>query len=330
MAKNREFPLLKALGKRIVSIFLGSDVRHTPSMCDCYAELELSDECFEELAHVLGDSNTTRQLHHIRMAEAYSDLVISRASSAVLGIRPFVNSNLPINLSNYNFRIPSRDRPVIVHAPSSRQIKGTQQIIDVLDRLRNEKLEFDFRVLSGVTNDEVIRQVSSADVAIDQLYLPGYGKFSLEALASGCALATSSNEDCEPYPPNRPILSVRPSNLYEQLKRLLTNKNLRRQLASDGREFVECHHCHIAVARRILDLLNQTRIEKYEHYPTYFARQFKLDEDERLPKHLLKMTTRIVRRWGLPSGVNPNSLVQRRLMAPLAERELDTIPRWET
>lgn len=326
--QNREFHLLKRLGKRIVSIFCGSDVRHAQSFLKQYRELELDLEFAQEVNRRM--KNTLRPLSATRFGERFSDVILSQPNQSNLAIRPYMHYFIPIKLAKYTCSIPRRDVPVVIHAPSSRDIKGTGPILQALDRLRNEGVRFELRLLNGVPNEEVVAALVDADVVIDQLYSGGYGKLGLETMASGCALATRAYDVFWPFSPDQPIWHVESSNLYHQLKRLLSDKGLRIQLANDGRKYVERYHDHVKVAESVLELLSQEPVHGYDYYPTYFARHFCLDDGEAIPPKLQKMTTEIARRWGLPEDVDPGDMVSRGLMSADGSDLSKFIPRWKS
>src|SRR5207247_7530244 len=140
---------------------------------------------------------------------------------------------------------------------------------------------------------KVWNELTDADVAVDQLNLPLHGMFGLEAMASGCTLATCNREEYEPFPPNRPIWHIDAGDLYAQLTSLLTDKELRIRVAREGRKYVERYHDNVQVARRMLDALSAVQ-PQYDHYPTFFARSYMLPDAEIVPEYLKRMTTEIV------------------------------------
>lgn len=321
---NREYPWLRRLGKRIAVVFLGSDIRDISAFVQQFPGMPKSEAFEQELrdkyANLEGRAGTRfrDQLRTIRMAELHANLILSQPNQSVLAVRPYMHLFQPVALSGFRCHVPGREVPVVVHAPSNKGIKGTEAVLPALDRLRAEGVRFDLRLLHGVPNAEVLRQLTDADVAIDQLRLPLYGRFSLEAMASGCALATCNREDYEPYPANRPICHVDSDNIHGQLKALLTDRALRIRLAEGGRRYVERYHEDASVARRIVDLALADDIARYDHYPTFFAKQYRRPAGDVIPGDLREMTARIVERWGLPPDVDPQGMVDRGLMSPLA------------
>jgi hypothetical protein len=234
-----------------------------------------------------------------------------------------------LDLAAYRSCVPSRQRPVIVHAPTHRPFKGTALILATLDRLLAEGVQFDLRLVEKVSNREMPDVLAAADVVIDQLHAPLHGKLGVEAMASGCALATGNRQDLEPFPSSRPIWHLEPANIYEQLKRLLTDSQLRIQLAHDGRSYVERYHDRVACARRIITGLEQQKINGWDHYPTFFTRHYHLDVGECIPRYLKRTTAKILQRWGLPNDIDVKDLSARGLVCEYKGQQFRSIPRWD-
>lgn len=319
-----EVPLLKKLGKRIVWIFCGSDARHPLAYQQEFSSIVLSDYHNERLSKDPLDP----WLHAVRLAERYSDLIISQPNLSGLAVRPYDHFFLPLKLSQYKHQSPGREVPVVVHAPSVKSIKGTKFILQAIERLRAEGVPFEFQLLHGVSNQEVLSALENADVVIDQLHGPLHGKLGVEAMASECALATCNREDYEPIPPNRPIWHVDPRNVYTQLKRLIIDRELRVRLALEGRAYVERYHDHVQVVQSILNALTLSEARKYDHYPTFFAERFRLPEGVTIPDNLKRITAQVVQRWGLSESSDPNDLIRRGLMSADGLNPLQPIPRW--
>jgi hypothetical protein len=323
---NGEFPWLKTLGKRIVSVFMGSDVRSIPAFAQQYdypSDTDFAKELLKRDAN-----NATRPLRALRMAERHSDLILSVANQSALAIRPYMHLFLPIDLSKYECRIPERDIPVVVHAPSSQAVKGSAEIQQALDRLRADGVRFELQMMTGVPHRQVLAALRDADIGIDQLYLPLHGKFGIEAMTSGCALASCNRQDYEPVPCDRPVWHIDTATVYEQLKAILTDAALRVRLAVAGRKYVERHHDHVIVARRILERLDAPLTARHEHYPTFFAKRYRLSPGEIIPEDLKIQTAKILRTYGLPAGVDLHDMVARGLVSADVLKAATRIVRW--
>lgn len=313
---GREYRLLKGLGKRVVSVMSGPDVRHPSAYDQQSALLGHRATPMAELMPSWRRSPLGYRMRNLRRAEMYADAILSSPNQSGLAVRPYHHLNAPLDLSRYTFRVPGHDVPVVLHAPSDEGIKGTTRVVAALQRLQKEGVVFKLRYLENVSNRVLRRELPGADVLIDQLHFPLHGKLGLEAMATGCVLATCDRPDFEPYPARRPIWHIEPAGLEDRLRLLLTDRSLRMRLAAEGRRYVVRHHRHVDVARGILKLL---RGEPYSflHRPEFFARHYRLPRGKRVPFDLLRLTRRIVERFGLPKGVAADDLVARGLMSPV-------------
>lgn len=301
---NADLPLLKQLGKQVACIFLGSEIRHwsgAEPVAGAYgmtAPDMLHDEPYTHL---------TTRLSNLRMAERYADAVFSVPFQSELAIRPYWNVELPVDLSLYEASIVDRQVPHIVHAPTRRSFKGTDAVLDALDRLRDEGERFELRLLEGVPNREVLSALTDADILIDELHAPHYGMLSLEAMASGCAIIGGNNPDYVPLMRASPVIHASAHTIYDQVKALLHDTGRRRALAEQGLAYVHARHGHATVAARLLEKLDLHAA--FEYYPTFYATGYELPDGETLHPRLAELTSEIFLRHGLPADADPNRLV---------------------
>jgi hypothetical protein len=320
---NQDFPLLKARGKKIISIFQGSDIRH-------WSATETSRKSFGlKTYHGYRQGNSLNQaLATLRMAERYADVIFFQPSYGELAVRPYMHLYLAMNLESYDYHVSGRDVPVVVHAPSKREIKGTTEILATLEKLKSEGVSFTLKLLEGLPNEEVIRQLVDSDVVVDELNEAHYGMLGLEAMATGCALAGGNHHELVPLPPDPPMLHLNPENLYSQLRRLLTDKNLRLNLAAAGRPFVEKYHGRSRVAQHMLDCLGATQNQVLDYHPVFFSRDYRPPDDEPIDPEIQRLTTEVVQRYGLPEDVDPQDMIRRGLMSADTLNSSRPIPRW--
>src|SRR5690606_27897665 len=114
-------------------------------------------------------SHLNTRLSNLRMAERHADAIFSLPFQSELAVRPYWHVQLPLDLSNYTCEVHDRDVPVIVHAPTRRNFKGTPAVLEALDRLREEGEQFELRLLENVPNKQVLKALTDADLVIDQL-----------------------------------------------------------------------------------------------------------------------------------------------------------------
>lgn len=325
---NSELPYLHSLGKKIITVCCGSDVRHASAYSQEYADLIRQGSCKElrDLRPSERSKPLELSLRNLRVAELHSDVVLSQPNQSGLAVRPYHHLFLPLDVSHFASNIPGRAVPRVVHAPSNSGMKGSDQILPALERLKAEGVPLELQYLHDVTNAEVLRAMSEADVLVDQLHFPLHGKAGVEAMASGCALATCNRQVQEPFPPDRPIWHIDPGNVYEQLKLLLTDRELRVRLAHEGLAYVSRYHDQQAVVRRVLGHLAESGTAGCDHYPTLFPCHYRLEAGVEISADLQRLTERVVRSWGLPDGATPSDMVSRGLMT-WSDSEFSP-PRW--
>lgn len=316
-----EYQRIKERGKKIVTIFSGSDVRHFSAYRQLYGVP--IDEIWEEEAN----DSLVKRLHNVRHEELYCDLIMSSPNSTPLSVRPYMQVYLPIILDRYECVIHERNIPVVIHAPSDKSVKGTDVIVQALERLHADGITFEFRLLHGVPNQEIQSELRNADVVIEQLYIPQPGMLGLEAMASGCAVASWNREEFDPLPTHRPVWFIDADTIYLQLKRLLTDKSLRIRLAKESRRFVETYHDHLKTCQGILSCVTEG-ISEYDHYPSFFLREYMLPAGSTVPKYLLDATTCIIKNWGVPADLDVRTACDRGLLSAEGLEPLSELPRW--
>lgn len=73
----------------------------------------------------------------------------------------------------------------IIHAPTRRDVKGTQRVTDAIHELKRKGYNIDFKLMENETHDEVMRELKDSDIVIDWINEKYgiYGVFSLESMA---------------------------------------------------------------------------------------------------------------------------------------------------
>jgi glycosyltransferase involved in cell wall biosynthesis len=145
-----------------------------------------------------------------------------------------------------------------VHAPTARAIKGTHHVLEALDGLRAEGIEFDLELVEGRTQAEAREIYARADLVIDQIMLGWYGGLAVESMALGVpVVAHIRRADLDRVPPqfarDLPIIDATPASLRAVLRGWLGER--RAELPSvgrRGREFVERWHDPRRVAASVV------------------------------------------------------------------------------
>lgn len=295
-----DYQILKSAGKRIVTVFCGCDIRHWSAYEQEFESLKLGTlykSCCEDC-----DSRTlcclTRKIGIAKAIEKYSDLILSQRNQSQLLRRPYMRINIPLILSRYEFNVPARDIPVVVHAPTNRSVKGTEQIIEVVKRLKGEGIKFEFRLIENCDNHELLKILSDADIVVDQLYAQTVAMLALESLATGNVVLIGSMPGYEPIPGDCPAIWINSQNFYDELKDIIFDKQRRVSLAQAGRRYVETYHDYMTVTRQILNWLEEGGIQRYDYYPEFAQKYFKIPDDvfKKERHYLIRDVIRFLRR----------------------------------
>jgi glycosyltransferase involved in cell wall biosynthesis len=226
LPKAVQFPLLRALGKRSVMHFLGSDIRGKAPQ-----ELDWSRRAG---ARVVGSYDAVRWVPDAHVIPPGIDLAAIEAAPAA-----------------------ERERPVVLHAPSSRAKKGTEHVIAAC-----EQLGVELEIVEGLDHREAFERYRSADVVVDQLNAGWYGVLAIEAMALGKPVVTFLHEEAvrrteEAFGVAVPIVSATKDTLADVLRPLVESPEERARLGAASRTYVERVHDLELMTDRLLDLYAQ-------------------------------------------------------------------------
>lgn len=260
----------KKNGVKVITWFVGDDVRYYPEMQKQFGiKTNFHEGYFKKSFHDL--------LKKLRIHEKHADLIYSVPDQATLALRPYYHLQIPVDLDKFEFKITGNEIPVVVHIPSSPQIKGTALIRQAIEDLKKEGLNFVYKELINIPNTEVLRELSNADILVDELFLHGPGVLSFEAMASGCAVATRYIESS----PNvflPPVVAIDEQNIKDKIRGLITNSKLREDLIKKGRDYVANNNTVQHIVSNMMAALSTENEPDY--YPDYFRTTFKLAKED--------------------------------------------------
>ncbi len=244
---------LKKLGKKLVVQHRGSDVR----------TLEKARSFGNPYVLVKGgrDRKPWAIDANLKKLAAYIDHAIVADKELLPYVEDYYKHThiIPqlIDIDNFLpvFPAPTETVPLIVHAPSSAPYKGTQYVLEAVERLKSEKIPFRFELIQNMPHEQALAIYQEADIIVDQLNVGSFGIFSLESLALGKMVICYIREDLyDKYPPKLPIISANPDNIYDVLKDMINKPDLRHQVGQDSRRYVEKYHDSKIVAKQLLNL----------------------------------------------------------------------------
>jgi glycosyltransferase involved in cell wall biosynthesis len=226
--QSLQFPILRALGKRSVMHYLGTDIRGKPP--------EALAAGRKAGAQVVGSYDAARWVPGAEVIPPGID--VAR-----------IDPSPPTD----------RARPVILHAPSSRRRKGTEHVLAAC-----EGLDAELELVEGLHHEEAFERYRAADIVVDQLNAGWYGLFAIECLALGKPVVTFLREEAvrrteEALGVRVPIVSATAETLRERLRPLVADAAERRRVGAASRAYAERVHDVERVADRLLDLYARIR-----------------------------------------------------------------------
>jgi hypothetical protein len=229
--KSVQWPILHAARKRGLYHYLGRDIRGKTREQLAYG-LRADGE-------IVGSYDAIRWVPHADVV--LPGIEVSRIEPALPG---------------------DRARPVILHAPSSRQRKGTEHVVAAC-----EGLDADLEIVEGLRHDEAFERYRNADIVVDQLNAGWYGVFAIECLALGKPIVTFLHEEAvrrteEAYGVEVPIRSATAETLREALQPLVADAALRRQLGAASRAYAEKLHDVDTIARQLIGIYERVQARR--------------------------------------------------------------------
>ena len=146
--------------------------------------------------------------------------------------------------------------PVIVHAPSDRDVKGTRYLLGALEQLRSEGVEFQLELAEGRSRSDVRALLHRADLYVDQLLVGWYGGAAVEAMAMEIpVVAFIRDADLGPVPEEMrsdlPVLRADRESLTGVLRAVLADRYGLVEAGRRSRSFVERWHDPIRIAESL-------------------------------------------------------------------------------
>lgn len=152
----------------------------------------------------------------------------------------------------------SAERPMrVLHAPNHRAIKGSDRIIEAVQRLQSGGRHVELTLLERQPNERVRQAMSRCDVVADQLIIGWYAMFAIEGMSMRRAVicnlrselvALHAAEGTRPEV-GFPFIQADCIDIEQVLQALHDHPDRIREAGLRGRTFVERHHSLQAGAR---------------------------------------------------------------------------------
>ena len=279
--KFHELSLLRLLGKRVIYTLHGTDAR--PAYIDGFFDPRQYGLKQDRIGASQADADQAQASPAIEMARAHirvaarrrrevraiernAHVVICAPSYSHFLTRPFVSFysvGIPLSVAeNQEIEIErSGEKVRILHAPSYARGKGTEQVRSMVVDLQRQGFSIEYQEISGRPNSEVLQEIGSSDLIVDQVYSDTpMAMFAAEAASLGKpavvggyysqVMRTHLPDDQIP-----PTAYCCPEELHETIGELVKDREKRFQLGNAARTFVLEKWLAKSVAARFLRLL---------------------------------------------------------------------------
>lgn len=165
----------------------------------------------------------------------------------------------PLMLSDFqpSYPSPAKKRPLVLHCPSKRAVKGTKYVLEIVEKLK-ETYDFEFGLVHGVSHPKALEMIHNCDIILDQFLLGDYGIVATEGMAMGKPMVCWIRpEVIVVLPPDLPIVNASLDNLGDVLGRLIQDSRRRHEIGLRSREFVEKYHDAHKVARDLVTIYQE-------------------------------------------------------------------------
>jgi len=246
---NFDLPILRFLGKKVVMQYWGSDVHQTdilPKYTNWTKETiakiypgKGDDTKRKKLAKIARWANQTIVGSYALLPYTKESMVISQAID--LESLPFIGAK-------------AKKEITIVHASTDKDIKGTDQILEVVEKLKKAKFPIKFVLVENKKRRKALEIYKKADILIDNVLQGHYGIFAIEGMALGKPVVCFTHPKFKHYYHHLPIVNSSPQTIYKDLVNLIKKPQLRAKLGREGRKYVEKNHDALIIAKKLINL----------------------------------------------------------------------------
>jgi hypothetical protein len=268
--RNYEFKFLKFKKIKIISCFLGNDIRSI-ELTNKYAKKNKLDThtFYLPLANQYMQNDFYEKDKKIiaKSADKYADIVFNYKICQISYLKseqypfPYLldKDKFYKNDNKYN----NLNTIKILHAPTSFLFKGTSLVRAAIKKLEIENYNIDYVELTSESNDVVLENLRSTHIALNQFYAFTPGYFGIEAMANHCAVLMSADPSIErglPQDGTDAWMITRYWEVYDNLKYLLDNPEKLKYYADNGYNFAYKNYTYEAAGNYINSILKEKNI----------------------------------------------------------------------
>ena len=259
LAKKGDLKLLKKLGKKTAMIYVGCDIRDKDYYLASSEKFTVCKNCSESYQRKIGCVMAEKH-SETKVIQQFTDASFSHPFDAMILNGKFHYLYLLLELEEYEPKYEVNEKIKIIHIPSDDGIKGTNYVLEAIEKLKNENIDFEFELIRNKPHSEVKEAIRNADILIDQMVAGWYGLISIESMALGKTTVCFLRDELYNFIPDIPVINLNPDNLAEGLKKIINEKEKLAGYGEAGRKYAEKYHDY---KKNSLDILKITTGEQY-------------------------------------------------------------------
>ncbi|WP_148624602.1 hypothetical protein [Aliarcobacter cryaerophilus] len=265
-----EFKFLKSKGKKIVCMFVGSDIR-SPKLKLEYAKSKDIDVQEEYKSFYNKDYISEEYEENIKkiakLADSYADLIINAKVDQISYLTKD-QKMIPYFYDKNKFykdeiKYKNMKKIKIVHSPTNPIGKGTPLVRAAIKKLKLENYNFEYIELFNISNNLLLDHLRSTHILLNEFYAFVPGILSIEGMANNCAVMTSADpsieiglgEECK-----NAWMITRYWEVYDNLKYLLDNPDKIKFYADNGYDFAYKNYTFERAKEYINNILKENSV----------------------------------------------------------------------
>lgn len=258
--REMDYKFLKHKEKKIVCIFVGSDIRSGKLTKEHFDKLD--EDHFVNYISIINDKNETRVRHVAGLAQKYADVIFSPRKVQLSYLEDSVDFFMYMIKDEilYEREEKNYDEIKILHAPSNPLIKGTPLVRAAIKKLKVEGYKFQYIEMIDQPNEEVLKLLEESDIVLNQFYAAMPGVFGIEAMAKSNAVLMSPEYKNLPNGSEGAWMATKYWEVYDNLKYLLDNPEEISTYAKVGYEFVKNNYTEEKVREFYLNTFYEHKI----------------------------------------------------------------------
>lgn len=246
---HSELPALRAMGKKMIMHHWGGDVRTQ------WRTQQLNR--YQLPASYFSDDEIDR---HLKQLSTYISTAIVQDFELLPHVADYYETVhvLPLACNTEeivpSYPDPHRAIPVVMHAPTNRDFKGSAYVEQAMERL-HPLAQFEYKLIEKMPHAKAMELYAQGDIIVDQLLCGTYGMLSVEAMALGKVVISYVRDDVRAQLPSEfPVVVATPETLDDVLLPLLKDGQLRHEIGKRSHEFVKNFHSVARVTKQLAEI----------------------------------------------------------------------------